>query len=81
MKERINNKGLKNIEAMKQEVVNYTPIPLDGASTARMAIMALIRNRSRSAGICKNLRLLRFHYASSTLLVRSCYASHDAATV
>ena len=59
----------------------YTPIPLDDASTARMAIMAVllkIRNRSKSAGICRTLRLLHFHYASSTLHIRSCYASHDS---
>ena len=40
-----------------------------------------IRNRSRSADIYKLLRLLCFHYASSTLLIQSCCASHDAATV
>ena len=32
------------------------------------------RNRSKGAGICKNLRLLRFHYVSSTLMLRLCCA-------
>ena len=66
-----------------QTVMHNTPIPLEGASTAHMAIMALLKipNRSRSVGICENLRLLRFHYASSTLPVGFCYASYDAATV
>ena len=40
-----------------------------------------IRIRSRSVGIRKTLGYLRFQYASSTHLIRSCYASHDPATV
>ena len=49
-----------------------------------MAIMALrqnIRNRRRSVGSCQKTGFLRFQYASSTLLIRSCYAGHDAAAV
>ena len=58
--------------------------PFHRMATARMAIMAIllkIRHRSKSTGICKTLRLLRFHNASSTLPIRSCYANHDASTV
>ena len=60
------------------------PIPLDCALSALMAIMALrqhIRNRRRSVGSCQYSGFVRFQYASSTLLIRSCYAGHDAAAV
>ena len=46
-------------------MLHHTPIPLDDASPARMALLRKIRNRRRSVGICKHLRLLRFQYASS----------------
>ena len=67
-----------------ENVDDKNPIPLDCALSALMAIMALrqnIRNRRRSVGSCQNSWFVRFQYASSTLLIRSCYAGHDAAAV
>ena len=77
----LRDKRLFEITEVEITRVDCISIPVDGASTARMAIMELllqVRNRSTSAGFCKNLSFLRVHYASSTLQIRSCYASHDS---
>lgn len=45
----------------------YIPIPLDGALSALMAIMARLENRDGRRQI---LGLVRFQYTSNTILLR-----------
>lgn len=68
----INNSFNKRSFLLQNSYTGNTLIPLDGTSAVHMGNIALllkILNHSRSTSICKNLRLLRFHYTSSMLLI------------